>query len=115
MDSSSNWIRRGSNESLNVGSSPTDATYSAFNTYLGLPIGIMTRVEQLYTSAAVATGTVTAVGTITETITLAVALIGALCAITSTVAALYYGRKNYLLKVHEHNDKYHNDHDEPIN
>ena len=48
---------------------------------------------------AVASGSGTAAGTMADIIPLAAAVIGATCAIITTVAAIYYHRKNYKLNL----------------
>jgi hypothetical protein len=55
--------------------------------------------QRLYSLAAVVTGGGTAAGTATHLIPLVTGVIGATCAIITTVAALYYYNKNYKLNL----------------
>ena len=51
--------------------------------------------EWLATITAVGTGSGTAAGMSMEVITVGVALVGAFCAVASTIAAMYFHNKNY--------------------
>ena len=52
-------------------------------------------IEWVATATAVVTGSGTAAGISLNSITIGVALVGAFCAVCSTIAAIYFHHKNY--------------------